>query len=346
MTRRELLAALPPLAAPAFPAVPSGRIDIHVHIHRDAPQLISLMDKAGWRALSICVSQALKAGDVSDLERAQSATAKLSRDTHNRLAWAVTFDARGFEKPDFAERTIAGINQRFQQGAVAAKVWKNVGLGILSKSGEFLLPDNPALLPVYDAIQKSGRTLFVHLAGTSGGWMPIDKNNPEYEYYKSNPVWNLYGRPGAPTKAQIMAARDRVLARFPKLRVIGCHIGSMEDDLAEAARHFDSYPNLAVDTSAKVRYLAYGDRKQVREFLLKYQDRILYGTDFSLTARDEESAWNALQSTYERDWRLFSSGEQMQYGNREIQGLALPEAALRKIFFENALRWVPGMRSR
>jgi len=343
MTRRELLASLPSLAAPV-PSVGSfERIDIHVHIHRDAPRLISSMQKAGWRALSICVCPAMKPGDVTDLDGELSATAKLSRDSDGRMAWAATFDARDFEKPDFPERTAALLNRCFQQGAVAAKVWKNVGLGILSRSGEYLLPDNPALMPVYEAIQKSGKSLFVHLAGTSGGWMPVDRNNPEYEYYRSHAEWNLYGRPGASTKAAIMAARDRVLARFPRLRVIGCHIGSMEDDLDDAARHLDTYPNFVVDTAAKVRYLAYGSRERVREFLLKYQDRVLYGTDFTLTARDEESAWKSLQATYERDWGLFSSAGKMQYGGRQVQGLALPDGVLRKIFYANAVLWLPGM---
>lgn len=123
--------------------------------------------------------------------------------------------------------------------------------------------------------------------------MPIDANNPEYRYYQAHPEWNLHGRPGAPTKEAIMAARDRVLARFPKLRVVGCHIGSNEDDLEAAARHFDAYPNLAVDTAAKVRYLAHGNRDKVREFLLKYQDRVLYATDFTLGPGDQEQAWKS-----------------------------------------------------
>ena len=343
MTRRQLFACLPSLAAlraAQTSTVPFERIDSHVHIHRDAPRFLSSMGEAGWRALSICVSSATTPTDTSDLEEELRNTARLSRESGKRLAWAATFDARGFENPNFPERTVASLRQCFDQGAIGVKVWKNVGLGIRSKSGEYLLPDNPALMPVYEAIQKSGKILLVHLGGTSGGWMPIDANNPEYRYYQVHPEWNLYGRPGAPTKTAIMTARDHVLARFPKLRVLGCHIGSMEDDLEGAAKHFDAYPNLVVDTAAKVRYLAHGNREKVREFLLKYQDRVLYATDFTLPPGDQEQAWKSLQATYERDWKFFAAGDRMQYQGREVQGLALPQPVLRKIFYKNAVDWL------
>ena len=343
MTRRQWFAYLPSLAAlrtARSAAIPFERFDSHVHIHRDAPRFVSLMGEAGWRALSICVSEATAPADASNLEDQLRITAKLSRESGTRLPWAATFDARDFESPGFSERTIAGLRRCFDQGAIGVKVWKNVGLGIKSKSGVWLLPDHPALMPVYEAIQKSGKILLVHLAGTSGGWMPLDAKNPEYRYYQAHPEWNLYGRTGAPTKAAIMAARDRVLARFPKLRVVGCHIGSQEDDLEGAARHFDAYPNLAVDTAAKVRYLAHGNRDQVREFLLKYQDRVLYATDFTLGPGDQEQAWKSLQSTHERDWKFFAEGERMQYDGKEVTGLALPQAVLRKIFGRNAVEWL------
>ena len=111
------------------------------------------------------------------------------------------------------------------------KVWKNVGMGIRSKSGEYLLPDNPALLPIYEAIQKAGKTLICHLAEPDGAWLPLDAANTESGYLKSHPEWHMYGHPEAPSKDTILAARDRIMARYPKLRVIGCHLGSNEEDL-------------------------------------------------------------------------------------------------------------------
>jgi predicted TIM-barrel fold metal-dependent hydrolase len=153
----------------------------------------------------------------------------------------------------------------------------------------------------------------------------------------------MFGRPGAPLKAPILAARDRVLALYPKLRVVGCHLGSDEDDLKQLAKRLDAYPNFAVDTAARVRYFARGERESVRDFLTRYQDRILYATDFSLREGDAARAAASLQATHERDWAFFAGTETMEYAGHPTRGLGLGESILRKIFRDNALRWLPGL---
>jgi predicted TIM-barrel fold metal-dependent hydrolase len=344
-TRRDVLRLVPAAAVlattraaegPAF-----GCIDTHMHIHRDAPALLDALRASGWRGLDIVVCGA--SGDEPfDLEERLRATLKVQRESRGTLAWASTFDARGFESPGFAGRTIARLAQTFDDGAVGVKIWKNIGMSIKSKSGAYLLPDDPALLPVYDAIERADRTLIAHLAEPDGAWLPLDEKNPEFSYYSKNPQWHMYGKPGAPVKGTILAARDRVLARSPKLRVVGCHLGSDEDDLSRLAKRLDAYPNFAVDTAARVRYFARGERDQVRDFLVRYQDRILYATDFSFRDGDPAAAVRSVQATHDRDWAFFSGDGAMDYAGRPTRGLALPDGVLRKIFRENALRWLPG----
>ena len=86
-----------------------------------------------------------------------------------------------------------------------------------------------------------------------------------------------------------------------------------------------------------------GDRDKTRQFVLKYQDRILYATDFTLGPGDDERAASSLQTTHEREWNFFATGEMVQSRDRQVQGLALPETVLRKIFRENAVRCLPGI---
>jgi predicted TIM-barrel fold metal-dependent hydrolase len=217
-------------------------------------------------------------------------------------------------------------------------------MAIRSKSGAYLLPDDPTLLPIYEMIQRADRTLVAHLAEPDGAWLPLDARNPEFTYYSNNPQWHMYGKAGAPVKGEILEARDRVLARYPKLRVVGCHLGSNEDDLKRLAKRLDTFPNFAVDTAARVRYFARGNRDEVRQFLNRYQDRILYATDFSLREGDPAVAAKSLRAVYDRDWAFFSGGDAMEYNGRATRGLALPDVVLRKIFRENALRWLPGLK--
>jgi hypothetical protein len=346
LTRRELLRVVPAalLAAAARAAEPPSfeRIDTHVHIFREAPGLVAALKAASWRGLSIVVSGA-SADEPFDLDERLRTAVNVHRASQGTLAWASAFDARSFESADFTERTIAQVRQTFADEAVGVKIWKNIGMAIKGKSGSFLLPDNPALLPVYEAIEQAGKTLIAHLAEPNGAWMPLDDKNPEIAYYSKNPHWHMYGKANAPDKHAILAARDRVLARYPGLRVVGCHLGSDEDDLHRLAQRLDTYSNFAVDTAARTRYFARGDREAVRQFLIRYQDRILYATDFALRGDDEAAAARGLLASHDRDWRFFASAERMEYAGAATQGLALPDVVLRKLFRENARRWIPGI---
>ena len=341
MTRRRFLAAATVIrlraAEPAF-----ERIDTHTHIHRNSPALLAAMERAGWKALSICDSREI-GDEPSKLAEMIRGTVDATRESKGRLAWVATFDARGFESRDFAGRAIDGLRQCFDQGAAGVKIWKNIGMAIRSKSGDYLLPDNKVFTPVFEAVQREGKTLLTHLADLNTAWKPLDPANPDSAYYKSHPEWLMDGRPGAPSKDVILAARDRILSRHPKVRVIGCHLGSNEEDLSQAAKRLDAFPNFAVDVAARVRILARQDRENVREFMMKYSDRVLYATDFQLGTGNDEAAAKSFLASHENEWNFFSSGEVLTYRNAQVRGLALPDMVLRRIFHDNAVRWLPGI---
>jgi hypothetical protein len=345
LTRRDLLRLAPApflvQAARAAEGPDFECIDNHIHIHRKVPPLYESFKTSGWSGLDIVVCPTVS-DEPYDLESHLADTLEGARASAGRLAWASTFDARGFEAPDFVERTTARLRKSFDDGAIGVKVWKNIGMAIRGKSGQYLLPDDPALLPIYEAIQKADRTLVAHLAEPDGAWLPLDDKNPEFPYYSKNPQWHMLGK-GAPAKDTILAARDRVLARYSKLRVVGCHLGSDEDDLGKLARRLDAFPNFAVDTAARIRYFARGDRDRAREFLTRYQDRVLYATDFGLRDVAPEAGAKTLLAWHTRDWAFFSTDAPMEYEGRPTRGLALPDAVLRKIFRENARKWLPGI---
>jgi predicted TIM-barrel fold metal-dependent hydrolase len=118
----------------------------------------------------------------------------------------------------------------------------------------------------------------------------------------------------------------------------------MEKDLDGIAQRFDRYPNFAVDTAARMDYLMMAPPEKARAFLIKYQDRILYGTDLDLlptaNVKEELQDW---ESTYIRDWRFLATDEIIEENGRKSRGLKLPETVLRKIYRTNALHWIPGL---
>jgi len=83
---------------------------------------------------------------------------------------------------------------------------------------------------------------------------------------------------------------------------------------------------------------------KVRAFLIKYQDRVLYGTDLDLIAdANVDEVVKSWEEVYARDWRYFATDETFELNGKKVHGLKLPEPALREIYRANALHWIPGV---
>jgi len=320
-----------------------GPIDAHAHVFVDHPEVRSFLQRMDLRLVNITVVDPYERGYESVAPQHKLAL-EVARGSTGRAPWVSTFDPAGWESPGFAARVIADLEDTFRQGAVGVKIYKTIGMDLRSKSGRYLMPDDPVFTPIFEALAAHGVTLYAHIAEPIGAWKPLDPADPDYGYYKNAPRWHMYGHPDRPSKEAILAARDRMLERHPKLRVVGCHLGSMEENVDDIARSLERYPNFAVDTAARVLHLALQPREKVRAFLLKHQDRVLYATDdVILPGEDVTARLKRWESDLERDWRYFATEETVEFQGRNVKGLALPQAVLRKLYRDNALNWVPGM---
>jgi predicted TIM-barrel fold metal-dependent hydrolase len=269
---------------------------------------------------------------------------RLADGSRGRLPWIAALDDGTFASPGFATRAIADIERALAEGALGVKVYKSMGMELRHPDGTYVLPDDPVFAPIFTALTEKGTTVYAHLAEPIAAWEPLDPKSPDYGYYKNNPAWYVHGRAGVPSKEAILAARDRLLQKHPRLRVVGCHLGSMEEDVDDIARRLDRYPNFAVDTAARVVHLMRQPREKVRAFLMRHADRVLYGTDLGMMPdEDEAKVARKLEERYARDWAFFATAQTIEDEGRTIRGLALPEPVLRKLFRENAMRWVPGL---
>ena len=318
-------------------------IDAHVHLYKDDPAFGALLQRLKLRILDICLIDD-RDPYFQAMEPQRGDVRRVVHSTSGRAVFCTTFSPYDFEEPGFSARAIRQLNQDFADGAVAVKIYKTIGMEIRTKAGKYLMPDDPAFKPVYKDIAAHHRTVVAHLAEPDSCWEPPNPASPDYEFYAQHPQEYAYAHPEWPSKAAILAARDHVLAKYPKLRVVGAHLGSMEADLNEMAQRFDRYPNFAVDTAARVPYFILQPREQVRAFLIKYQDRILYATDLVVMPQDNtEKALQEWTSTYERDWKFFATDQTVEYKGHNARGLRLPESVLRKLYRDNAIRWIPGI---
>jgi predicted TIM-barrel fold metal-dependent hydrolase len=318
-------------------------IDVHVHVFKADPAFQAMLERLHLTMLNILVVDDTLSYR-KQLEPQITDALALVRSSHGHIALCTTFDPYKFNDPSFDDESIKQINRDFAHGAVAVKIWKNVGMEIKNRDGKFIMPDDPKFGPIYKDIAGHGKTLMAHLAEPDVAWGPPDASDPSWSYYQENPQWFLYNKPGFPSKQEILQARDHILAENPELRMVGVHLGSMEKNLDNIAAHFDRYPNFAVDTAARMEYLMIAPPEKVRAFLIKYQDRVLYGTDLDLIATaDVQESLQEWQSTYARDWKFLATDETFDSEGRKVHGLKLPEPVLQEIFRDNALHWIPGI---
>ena len=136
-----------------------------------------------------------------------------------------------------------------------------------------------------------------------------------------------------------------MLEKHPDLKFVGAHMGSLEYDVDELARTLDRFPNMAVDLAARMGQVFYqtaADREKVRDFFMRYQDRLLYATDLGDNgSSSEDQLHGTMEAAWKRDWEFFVTDNEMQSDliNEPFKGLQLPKEVVDKVFYQNALRW-------
>ena len=339
-----------PVPAPADQSIPEDLkgfaalepVDLHTHVYKSDPDFLEFMNRLHLHIVNILVVYHEYAY-AKELEPQRTDALSVVRNSHGHAVLCTTFDPFKLEEPGFAEAAIQQLNHDFDAGAVAVKIHREIGMELRRRDGTYVMPDDSAFQPIYRDIAARHKTLIAHLAEPDSCWLPLDPNSPDYSYYSIHPEGHMFLHPDHPAKAPIMAARDHILAQNPDLRVIGAHLGSMESSLDDIAAHLDRYPNFAVEIGGRAPYFALQPRDKVKNFLLKYQDRVLYGTDLQLlitdTFQESTKQWTDM---YTREWKYFSTDQTVDLEGHTAQGVKLPHAVLVKLYHQNAVRWLTG----
>ncbi|MDO8834760.1 MAG: amidohydrolase family protein [Vicinamibacterales bacterium] len=331
------------------------KIDAHAHIGGMSPAhlraFVAFLEKHNLRWLNIAVSGM----DWGRLSRQIGSAQSLHAAYPDRLFWATSFTVSNWGASDWASSANATIDDGFRGGAVAVKIWKDVGMVLKDPDGRFVMADDPRLDPVFNALVGRNRTLVAHLGEPRNCWLPLDQMTVDGDrrYFAAHPEYHGLLHPEIPDYEAQIAARDRMLERHPQLRVVGCHLGSLEYDVDQLAKRLDKYPNFAVDLAARIVHLQIQPREKVRAFFVKYQDRILYGTDLDFGRGPDEGTSDIdgrlarLAATYESDAAWLATDQEVDLdrvrAGFRTRGVALPSGVLRKVYYENAKRWYPGL---
>jgi hypothetical protein len=319
------------------------KIDAHVHINSSGSALIDQASADHFRLLTINVDYP----DFPAIAEQSRIAQALIADHPALIAYAATFSVQGWDAPDWQQLVIQDLDAAFKAGAVAVKVWKNIGMSFRDAGGRLVMIDDPKFDPMFEFIRERHRVLIGHQGEPYNCWLPLSKMsvNNDKEYFREHPQYHMFLHPELPSYEQQMAARDRMLDRNPHLKFVGAHMASLEWSVDKLAAFLDRYPDTMVDLAARmgqVQFQSRQDRHKVRQFFIRYQDRLLYGTDLSQDpGSDPLELGREAHQTWLRDWRYLATRGIFSVPELDspVQGLGLPKNVVRKIYSANAERW-------
>ncbi len=315
-----------------FPA-----IDYHGHPQQQLGsdeglnQLADALDEIGVRVI-------VAANNVSGENLKRSiALANANPRMKDRIRFLTGIDFRDVG-PGWAERAVQQLEADIAAGAVGVgEVGKGFGLNTRRADGTRLPIDDPQLDPVWQAAARLGIPVFIHTADPQEFWQPIDNKNERWLELALFPG-RRYSEETSPSFEQLMRERDNLVRRNPKTTFIIAHMGWHANDLPRLAKMMDEMPNLLTEVGA-VLYDIGRQPRAAHDFFVKYQDRILFGKD-SFQPEEYPYYWRVFETRddyfdYYRDYHAFW----------KLYGIDLPDAVLKKVYYQNALRITKGIPS-
>lgn len=323
-------------------------IDVHTHFRSKIRQdrknsLTRYVETMSRNRIALSVSLDARLGQEDE-------HLEFLRPHANRVFSFVNLDFKGDGKsnlpetwacnqPGFVRTCVEQLKVAKQKGIVGVKFFKSFGLSVRNANGSLIKIDDPRFDPFWNACGELGLPVIMHVADPVAFFQPIDSRNERWEELSRHPNWSFYGDQ-FPSRKELLAARNRVIARHPGTTFIGAHFANNGEDLVTVGKWLDRYPNLIIEIASRINELG-RQPYTARKFFLKYQDRIMFGTDGPWPELRLSYYWRFLE-TYD-EYFPYSEKSPPPQGMWRIYGIGLPDKVLEKVYFRNALRILPAL---
>jgi predicted TIM-barrel fold metal-dependent hydrolase len=322
------------LVVPQHPVTRAKYPFIDVHNHQNSTMPTAELDKLvkDMDGLNLQVLVNLSGGYGDRLEKG---VANMKGHYKNRFVVFANIDFTNIDDPGYSKRAASQLERDVDNGAQGLKIFKNFGMDLKDTKGHRIHVDDPRFDEVFENCARLKIPVLIHTAEPWSFFQPMDQYNERWLELKTHP-----GRARPPEKYPsweiLMGEQHNLFARHPNTVFIAAHLGWLGNNLAELGRLLDRLPNVNTEIAA-VLYELGRQPRFAREWLIKYQDRVMFGKD----------AWNAQEyHTYFRV--LETSDEYFDYYRKyhafwQMYGLDLPDEVLKKLYYKNALRIIPGI---
>jgi predicted TIM-barrel fold metal-dependent hydrolase len=308
-------------------------IDVHNHQFnmptQDLNALVKEMD-----ALNMAVMVNLSGRGRGSTEHLDKSLENVKKTNPKRFIVFTNMDFAAIDDPQWQGRMLKQLEEDVKKGANGLKIYKTLGMFAQDSKGRRIHIDDPRIDPIWEKCGQLGIPVLIHAADPKSFWQPIDKNNERWLELKLHPG----RRHDTDTVAweTIIAEQHNIFRKHPKTKFINAHLGWYGNDLKKLSELLDKFPNMYTEIGAVISDLGRQPRV-AREFLIKYQDRVLFGKD-SWVPEEYATYFRVLETAddyfpyhkrYHAFWRMY--------------GLDLPDDVLKKIYYKNAIKIVPGI---
>lgn len=306
-------------------------IDVHSHQFRmgsqDLSTLVRDMDK-----LNEGIMVNLSGGSGEELK---AKLRNVNQHYPNRFAVFANVDYSGVGTPNWGERAAAQLEEDVKSGAKGLKVYKSLGLRNSDVNGKRIAVDDPRLDPIWAKCAELGIPVLIHSADPKSFWDPMNSDNERWLELKTHPGRKRSTTDPAPWQ-QIIDEQHRMFKKHPKTKFINAHMGWYANNLDKLEACMEEMPNMYVGIGAIIAELG-RQPKRARAFFIKYQDRILFGKD-SWKPEEFPTYFRVLETAdeyfpYYKKYHAFWA----------MYGLDLPDEVLKKVYYKNALKVIPGL---
>lgn len=314
-------------------------IDVHNHQYQmdkaDLSKLIAQMDSLNMGMMLNLSGRGFSSNQAESTLFFNNALSNIQKTYPKRLALFTNVNFAGVNSNGWTAQAVKTLEEDVKKGARGLKIYKNLGLSVKDDKGSRVRVDDPRLDPIWAKCGELGVPVLIHTADPRSFWDPMDRYNERWLELKLHGGRKRSANDPVPWE-QLIAEQHNVFRKHPKTTFIAAHMGWYPNDLKKLDSLMTVFPNMNVEIGAVVAELG-RQPKASRAFFEKYQDRILFGKDswvpseyatyFRVLETDDE--YFPYHKKYHAFWRMY--------------GMGLPDEVLKKVYYKNALRLIPGL---
>ncbi len=315
-------------------------IDVHNHQPQmptqDLRLLLSRMDTLNLRIMVNLSGRGWSQDWEDGTNHLSKAFENVKKADQKRLVIFTNLQFSGFGDKEWTAKAVKQLEADVRLGAKGLKIYKSLGFsGIKDQNGRRVSVNDPRLDPVWAKCGELKIPVLIHTADVPSFWDPMDRYNERWLELKLHPGRRRGANDPVPFEVLIAEQHD-VFRKHPRTTFINAHMGWYANDLRKLDSLMQAFPNTLVEIGAVIAELGRQPRA-ARAFFIKYQDRVLFGKDSWVPSEyatyfrvlETEDEYFPYHKKYHAFWRMY--------------GMGLPDDVLKKLYYKNALRIIPGL---